>query len=196
MNAEQYFDNLAKGYDYWKEKNYYYYQNLIKLYREFIPATASVLEIGCGTGALLAALNPGWGKGIDISTEMIALAQSKYCGHSNLVFEREDIMATDPLFSQSFIFLADVLEHVSDLPPFLNQLARRTGPDSTVIISVANPWWEPVLLVAEKLGQKMPEGPHQRISTNKTEKFLTAAGFRIQKRGYRLLISVLLFSGC
>ena len=188
MNSEQHFDKIAKGYDYWKEKNYYYYRNLVELYRGLIPASASVLEIGCGTGDILARLNPKQGRGTDISGEMIALAQSKYHDHSNLVFEREDIMATKATFSQSFIFLADVLEHISDLPAFLSQLSRRTELDSTVIISVANPLWEPILMAAEKLGQKMPEGPHQRISINRTEEFFREAGFKIQERGYRLLI--------
>lgn len=188
MMQEEHFDRIAKDYDFWKEKNHYYYENLIALYRSFIPKQSSVLEIGCGTGNILASLEPREGRGIDVSSEMIKIAKEKNAPHTKIVFEREDILDSNETFRSDYIFLADVLEHVDDLPRFLNQLAARTMNPSKVIISVANPLWEPLLMVTEKLKMKMPEGPHKRFSIRETEELFKKAGFKLQEKGYRLLV--------
>jgi hypothetical protein len=55
---------------------------------------------------------------------------------------------------------------------------------------MANPVWEPVLMIAEKLGLKMPEGPHYRIKYQKLKIKVEAVGMRITKHGYELLMPV------
>jgi len=186
--SESHFDAIAAEYDYWKQKNWYYYQNLIALYRAHIPEGSNILEIGCGTGDVLAKLKPSHGHGIDISGEMIAIAQRKHSANAALTFEKADIAKGYEPFPEDYIFLADVLEHVGDMPSFLKHLARRTSPDAMVVISVANPLWEPVLMLAEKFGMKMPEGPHTRYGIGDTEGFMREAGFNIEKKGFGLLV--------
>ena len=186
--SEGHFDAIADEYDYWKKKNAYYHENLKALYGSYIPKGERVLEIGCGTGDILARLEPGEGRGVDVSEEMVEIARRKYSGKSNLHFEREDIFENTKMFGYPYIFLADVLEHVGDLGNFVRQLSARTDPGSTVVISVANPLWEPVLMLAEKLHMKMPEGPHTRDSIRETERIFRESGFTLVERGFRLLV--------
>lgn len=186
--SEQHFNDIARDYDYWKKKNFFYYDNLKELFRSLIPRGASVLEIGCGTGDILAALSPAKGKGIDISTEMIRLAEIKHRKNKALLFSRADIFNEQEQFEYDYILLVDVLEHVENLSGFLKKIASLTPKGSKVVISVANPLWEPVLMVAEKFGMKMPEGPHKRYTIDETETMMDAAGFSIVDRNYRLLV--------
>jgi 2-polyprenyl-3-methyl-5-hydroxy-6-metoxy-1,4-benzoquinol methylase len=186
--SESHFDAIAAEYDYWKQKNSYYHENLKQLYGQFIPRGAKVLEIGCGTGDILARLDPKEGRGVDVSEEMVEIARHKYAKRPELHFEREDIFERADSFGYPYIFLADVLEHVGDLERFVRQLAARTDSGASVVISVANPLWEPVLMLAEKLHMKMPEGPHTRDSIPETERIFKAAGFTLAERGYRLLV--------
>lgn len=186
--SESHFDAIAAEYDYWKQKNWYYYQNLISRYRSYIPEGAHVLEIGCGTGDVLAALKPGTGRGIDTSGEMIAIARKKHADRRRLTFEKADITQDTTPFPEDYIFSADVLEHVSDMSLFLRSLAQRARTDATIVVSVANPFWEPLLMVAEKLGMKMPEGPHMRYSIRATDRILKEAGFDVQSRNFSLLV--------
>ncbi len=186
--SEDHFNTIAAKYDYWKKKNAYYHENLKKLYERFIPKGERVLEIGCGTGDILARLKPKDGRGVDVSEEMVEIARRKYAGKSNLRFEREDIFESAEMFGYPYIFLADVLEHVGDLGSFMRQIAARTELGSMVVISVANPIWEPVLMLAEKLHMKMPEGPHTRDSIKETERIFRGSGFTLVERGYRLLV--------
>src|SRR5262249_28608229 len=61
------------------------------LYLKFlIPEGARVLEIGCGTGDLLAALRPSFGVGVDFSEAMIAQARKAYPDLTFLVADAED----------------------------------------------------------------------------------------------------------
>ncbi len=68
----------------------YYHARLARLYRMQISPGQRVLEIGCGRGDLLAALEPGEGVGIDFSTEMIVRARRAY---PHLVFIEADAHA-------------------------------------------------------------------------------------------------------
>ncbi len=94
-----------------------------------------------------------------------------------------------PFFSAGFdyIFLADVIEHLSNVSGAIRSVARLMHPETTLIVSMANPLWEPLLMLAEKLHMKMPEGPHTRISAKELISFCNEAGLRLVQRDYALL---------
>jgi SAM-dependent methyltransferase len=185
---ETHFNAIADRYDYWKEKNSYYYDALKALLKELIPPQSRVLEVGCGTGDLLASLSPREGLGIDISKEMVALAEKRHQGRPELAFKRVDL-SNEPLsVDHEYLFTCDVLEHVPDLPVFLTRLREAMKPGGTLVVTLANPLWEPLLMLTEKLGMKMPEGPHWRLPIKKNEELFRAAGLTLNKKGFRLLI--------
>ena len=72
------YDHQADCRDSYIARNGYYYRLLFNHYRTLIPQGKNVLEIGCGTGSLLAALQPKQGTGIDLSAKMIEKARQKY----------------------------------------------------------------------------------------------------------------------
>ncbi len=94
--AELHFDAIAEEYDYWKEKNSYYYDNLKRLCQSLIPLGSSVAEIGCGTGDILASLKVSRGFGIDISHAMIERAREKHRARIELSFSSLDITKHAP----------------------------------------------------------------------------------------------------
>ena len=66
------------------------------LYLKFlIPEGARVLELGCGTGDLLAALKPSFGVGVDFSAGMIAQARKAHPDLTFLVGDIEDAASCD-----------------------------------------------------------------------------------------------------
>src|SRR5207249_11340026 len=66
---------------------------LTRVLRSRIPAGQRILDVGCGSGHLLAALEPSAGVGIDLSAPAIAAAREKH-GQTGLVFLQGD--ATEP----------------------------------------------------------------------------------------------------
>lgn len=163
VSPEKHFDTIAKEYDYWKKKNWYYYKNLKLLYRSLIPAQSRIWEIGCGTGDILASLNPSHGYGIDISREMIKIAIKKYQDRNNLKFEAKSIFQVERV-PFDFIVIADVVEHIENVDYFFDSLKRKLPQKAKIIISVANPLWKPALSLGERLKMKMPEGHHLRLN--------------------------------
>lgn len=185
-SVEKHFDNLAGEYDFWKKKNWYYYDAVKKVYRGLIPSGSRVLEIGCGTGDILESLKPSFGVGIDVSGEMIQRAQGKYAHAKNLSFRRADITTFASNETFDYIFLADVIEHLPDVSAAIRSVARLMRPDTALVISMANPLWEPLLMLAEKFGMKMPEGPHTRISARELIAVGKSYGLILKKRKYVL----------
>lgn len=184
---EKHFNEIAKDYDYWKNKNWYYYHNLKALYKSLVPAGKRVWDIGCGTGDILAYLEPSYGYGTDISSKMIEIAQKKYA-RPNLRFETKDIADIQTIENFDYIIIADILEHVPDLNSFIGNVARLAKPETKVIISIITPLWEGVFMIAEKLKLKMPEGPHWRLSNEENEAIFAKNGFKVIEKSYRTLI--------
>lgn len=187
MNSKEHFDRIAEDYDHWKRKHSYYYENLKNLYKALIPKDSTVLEIGCGTGDVLASLQLTAGCGVDISEKMIELAKSKHKGQKQLQFQAVDVLTLDKL-AYDFILLPDVIEHIGDLDSLFGHLSQAIDRDTRAVVSVANPFWEPYLMLAERLKIKMPEGPHRRLSIKDNEAVFRKAGFLIREKGFRLLI--------
>src|SRR4051812_17280223 len=68
----------------WRKINAAYHADHHKFMSFLIPPGKRVLELGCGTGDLLAALEPAYGVGIDFSPTTLERARSRY-PHLNFV---------------------------------------------------------------------------------------------------------------
>ena len=183
--VEKHFNSIASQYENYKKNSWYYYQNIKELYQKIIPPGQKVLEIGCGTGDIISFVNPQYGVGIDISPAMISLAKQKY---PMIYFKiaRIENFKTEKQFD--YIFLADVVEHLEDIPAAIVGIRRVCNNETRVIFTYANPLWEPILIFLEKMGLKMPEGPHYRIPFHKLKKILMKYDFKVLERGWKLLV--------
>jgi 2-polyprenyl-3-methyl-5-hydroxy-6-metoxy-1,4-benzoquinol methylase len=183
--VEKHFNQVAKTYDEGKYKYAFYYSTIKKLLQNLIGYKKSVLEIGCGTGDLLASLKPRVGHGFDISGEMIKLAKIKYKANKNLEFS-----STLHGGRYEYIFMTDVIEHLEDVNSTIAQIAQIMAKDTVFINTMANPIWEPLLLAWENMGLKMREGPHTRLRYKDIEKILNANGLKVIEHDYKLLVPI------
>lgn len=180
--VRKHFDNVASSYDSGKVKYSYYYSNIKSLLAHYIPKNKSVLEVGCGTGDLLASLHPKNGFGMDLSAEMIKIAKKK---HSGIKFS-----TTWPKTKYEFIFMTDVIEHLENPDLEFKRIGLSLTNDGVFVNTMANPIWEPLLMFWERQGWKMKEGPHERISFDKIEPMLNNAGMKVIKHDYKLLVPI------
>src|SRR5262245_32749031 len=72
------YDRVAAGRDEWIARNTGFYDDEQRYMRFLVPEGLRVLEIGCGTGQLLASLKPARGVGVDISAGMIEVARARF----------------------------------------------------------------------------------------------------------------------
>src|SRR5438046_10625001 len=68
-------DELAQQRAYWLRKGAFFPAEDLRYLKFLIPQGRRILELGCGTGHLLAALKPSFGVGVDFSRAMVARAR-------------------------------------------------------------------------------------------------------------------------
>jgi SAM-dependent methyltransferase len=180
-------DAQAPESDRWRRKNRYYYEEVERIVRFHIPWGASVLEIGCGTGDLLAALAPSRGVGIDISPKALEIARAKHPGLTFLVGDAEDLPLSEPF---DYILLSDVIGYINDVQSAFEQLNRVCRPRTRVILTYFNYLLEPVLRAGERLGIKRPQPDQNWLSLADLQNLLSLAGFQTVSMGYKVLLPV------
>ncbi len=175
------FNDIAPFYDIFKTRNKVYYQTLKNAVKnEITIKKPTILDIGCGTGSVLSFLNPFRGVGIDSSQEMIKIARKKYSTNKHLSFSTFDIEEKPYLIKRfDYILFNDVIEHVTSQKKAIAHISQSMHEDTKFILSMANPGWEPILMMLEKMRLKMPEGPHKRISESTLKKYLQANRLQI-----------------
>jgi SAM-dependent methyltransferase len=183
--VREHFDRLAPEMPKWRRKSWYYHRELERLCRHLVPAGASVLEIGCGTGELLAALEPSKGVGIDLSPAMIAQARAEFPG---LTWEVGDAEQLTPGRTFDYIILSDLVGHLEDIWAAFQCLKPLARPDTRVVITYYNYLWEPLLHAAEAIGQRMPLRLQNWLPPGDIENLLYLCDFEVVKRGRRFLV--------
>lgn len=196
MNSKEsirdYFNSIAHRRLGWKKRNRFYHRSLEKYFSYIIPAGSTVLELGCGTGDLLAAVKPVQGVGIDISGEMISIASARY---PNLCFLEADIEnfslpKTHLPASQKFdyIILSDVLHVLWDVQIALHELREYCHPGTRVVISNYNFIWEPLLKFGELIRLKQTSPNSNWLSHFDIFNLLEIEGFSIVTNYRKILL--------
>ena len=180
----RHFDNIAGDYDKWKQKNYYYYNNIMALVKSVVSPGSAVLEIGCATGKILASTNPSLGVGIDISSEMVKLAKEKFPQHNFFHSSIEELKYEKKF---DYILMIDLVDHVYDIAGLFENVHKFCHPNTKIVLTAINPWWEPILSLMAKIGVKMPEGPNNFIEKRSLFKIIAFLDFFISYSGHMLL---------
>lgn len=181
------FETLAPQRREWKQKNSYYYEAQEKHMRFLVPKGKRVLELGCGTGELLASLEPSEGIGIDLSPKMVELAAERF---PNLTFKEGDAEAPETWGVEGTfdcIILSDIAGHLEDIQNCFERLRPYCTSETRIIITYYNFLWEPVLKLAEKVGMKMPQRMGNWLSPGDISNLLYISDFEAVKTDRKLL---------
>jgi SAM-dependent methyltransferase len=187
-------DKVADTRDAWLARNSFFHQEHERYLRFLIPKGLRVLDMGCGTGHLLAALEPGEGVGVDFSPRMIDIARESY---PNLRFEVGD--TEDPSLAEQLggpfdvIVISDTIGFFDDCETALRNLHALCTPDTRIVIAYYSKYWEPILSMAELFGLKMRQPPLNWLSSSDMANLLRLADFDIIRRDWRQLVPRRLF---
>src|ERR1700735_2283580 len=144
-----YWDAYAETLNGRKDFARYYHSRLSELYRFLVPPGARVLELGCGSGDLLAALRPSYGVGIDLSPKMIERAERK---HPHLHFQTQDVhdLQLDGCFD--YVIASDLVNELWDVQLVLNALTANVHGTTRLVFNFYSRPWEIPRRIAEKVG--------------------------------------------
>jgi hypothetical protein len=135
------------------------------------------LEIGSGNGDLLAALNPSFGLGVDISGQMVRLAAMKYprLQFRQIAAERLDL-SEEPF---DFIVLSDLVGYLYDIRLVFEQLRKVSHARTRLVVHWYSRLWQPLLVLAERLGLKYPQPLLNWTTVEDIQNLLRLGGFEV-----------------
>jgi ubiquinone/menaquinone biosynthesis C-methylase UbiE/glycosyltransferase involved in cell wall biosynthesis len=182
------YDRLAATRDMWYRRSRQYHDHLERTLRAAIPAGSAVLELGCGTGNLLAALQPSRGLGLDLSPEIVKVARRN---HPTLTFEvgdAEDFRIQDSNFD--FIVASDLVGELEDIAAMLDRAREVSHEGTRLVLTFHNPALEGVLRVAQRFGWSMAPARQNWVGRLTMTTLLELADYQVEKVDHSLLIPI------
>lgn len=170
---ETHWDGLADSYSHHGLKCGYH-RRLRELYRDLIPAGQSILEIGCGKGALLAALEPARGVGVDFSHEMLRHAVKLHPSLEFIHGDAHDLGSLSGLFD--VIIFSDLINDLWDVQSFLEQIRRLCTPSTRIVFNFYSHLWSVPLRLAQKVGLATPMLPQNWLTVEDIRDLLLLTG--------------------
>jgi len=134
-----------------------YRRILAHYYNLLIPPSASVLEVGCGTGELLRLIGATERVGIDLSAEQIALARQQVSGAEFYVQTGETVTFPDRTFD--YILISETTNLAADVQEMFQRLRSVAHGGTRLIINSYSSLWRPLIWLATQFGlrSKQPE---------------------------------------
>jgi ubiquinone/menaquinone biosynthesis C-methylase UbiE len=183
------FESNVDELERWRKFNAAYHEDDFKFMRFLIPPGKRVLELGCGRGDLLAALEPSYGVGVDFGARTVAKANEL---HPTLNFVLGDVEDPDTLSSIEgpfdYIVIADTIGMFEDIDATLRLVHHLCAPSTRIIISYYSHLWEPILKAAELLRLRAKQPTINYIATADFLNLMDLADFEVIGQEQRQLL--------
>lgn len=175
-DIRQFYRTTAATRPAWERRNRFYHKSIEKYLQFIIPEGRRVIEIGCGTGNLLASVKPSTGVGIDFAPEYIGIASSRYPELTFLVDDVEELKYEGQF---DYIILSDLTNCLWDVQTALHNIRRLCHAQTRIIISQYNYLWEPILRLGELMHLKLKQPAQNWFSVNDTRNLLQIEGYQV-----------------
>lgn len=178
---------IARNLDYWKEKNWYYHNQLKQIFKDVIKEDSNVLQIGYGLGDILAALYPKRGVSFDDDKDILSISRRRYP-----IFKFSDFNFNKNKVNDKFdyIIFPNSLEHFDDIQSVFENIHPVLSKSSKVVIASVNPRWEQFFYILEKLKLKRPEPPRNWLRMENIKNLLEVSGYQVVESDYRIILPV------
>ena len=178
----------------WRTINSAYHADDLKFMRFLIPPGKRVLELGCGSGDLLAALEPSYGVGIDFGTRTLTRARARYPRLNFVLGDAEDPATLGAIEGPfDYIVIADTIGMFEDIDATLRLIHQLCAPSTRIVISYYSHLWEPVLKAAEALSVRRRQPQYNFIATADFLNLMDLADFEVINGEHRQLLPLRLF---
>lgn len=157
----------------------WYQEQLLHYYRLLVPTGVRVLELGCGNGDLLAALEPSVGVGVDFSGAMIRQALDR---HPDLRFIQADVHELWLGETFDVVILSDLLNDVWDVQVVFEKLSTMVAPHTRIIVNTYSRVWQAPLTMAQQLNVSRPNLEQNWLTVEDITNLLGLTGFELIKQ--------------
>jgi len=167
-----------------------YRKTLARYYQLMIPPSAKVLEVGCGSGDLLAQLPNSDISGVDVSRVQIERARQRLPNGKFYVAAGEELNLEEKF---DIIILADTINYAADVQQLFSRLRCIAHPGARLLLNFYNSLWVPLLSIGTAMGLKSKSPQNNWLSPADVTTLLDLAGWQLIKRHPRILLPVPFF---
>jgi len=172
---QSHWNSIARKRDHWRGLGGWYHHRLEQVYRFLVTPGQRVLEIGCGAGDLLAALQPTRGVGIDFSGEMIRRARERHAAYEFLQLDAHDLSTVKGPFDT--VILSDTVNDLWDVQRVFEQVRPLCTAHARLIINFYSYLWQIPLTLAQILGLAAPLLTQNWLTSEDIDNMLRLAEF-------------------
>jgi SAM-dependent methyltransferase len=165
----------------------YLARDLAQTLARLVPEDASVLEVGCGEGELLAGLPNARRAGVDMLPEVVARARARHPGVS---FEVGEAPALGQLPRYDAIICDRLCHSVMDVRALLVALRDRLEEGGRIFLTAFNYLWEVPARFAERAGWKLPAPTSNWFSESDFRNLFEMTGLEVVRHDDRLMLPV------
>ncbi len=180
-----YFDSIAQEWDVWRARNRFYHEHIKELVAGAVVPGRRVLEVGCGTGDVLATVRPSPGLGLNVAERLTQLAREKYPDLRFETFEADAVTLPDE-FRPDYVLSVNLLDHTYDVFELLASVREWVTERTLILITTSNPLWAPLLWLAGRLGRRTRESPRNFITNRDIASILNVLGFDVVEAALEL----------
>ena len=162
----------------------YYHRRLVETYKSVVSAGDRVIELGCGTGDLLAGLAPAFGVGVDFSQSMLDIASHR---NPELHFVLADAHDVHLVSKFDVIIVSDLLNDVWDVQTVFQNIQYLAHARTRLIINSYSHLWELPLRAAEKMGLAHPTLHQNWLTVEDIINLLYLSNFEVIRRWQEVL---------
>ncbi len=189
--VREFYDGLGDRQLDWNRRFRYFRHYLRRFVRHFVPPGARVLDIGCGTGDLLEALEPRHGVGVDCSPAMVELARRRHPDLDFAVGFAEFLDQADiPEGPYDYITLVNVIGEMSDIATALRRIHRCCAAHTRVIIVQYNYLWEPICRLAARLGLRLDNPSPNWLAARDLAGLLHLCSYEMIRKGHTMPLPI------
>jgi SAM-dependent methyltransferase len=182
------WDSVARKRDKWNGWGGTYHRRLEQVYRFLVSPGQRVLEVGCGFGELLTALQPARGVGVDFSSGMIQRACARHKKHAELEFVQADVHDLTSLDGPfDIIVFSDTVNDLWDVQHALQGIKRLCLPSTRILMNFQSGLWQLPLALAQWLNLAAPMLTQNWFTPEDLRNMLNLAGFE-SVRGWQEIL--------
>lgn len=156
-------------------RRHYYYGRICKRLANIVEPGRRVLDIGCGTGDLLASLKPSVGVGVDLHDDSVYEARKLHPDLRFINMPGENVSQLSDTFD--YVVLSQTVGEIYDLQELFRAIRSVCHARTRLIVVHYSRLWQPVLKVLEWLRLKRPSPEQNWVPSDEINHLLKLSNF-------------------
>jgi SAM-dependent methyltransferase len=165
-----------------------YREILASYYNLLIPAYASVLEVGCGAGELLAQLRVTSKSGVDLSEEQVRRAEENVPAGN--FFSQAGEQLDLPGQSFDYIIVSETVNFAADVQRLFERLRAVSQTETRLIVNIHSLLWRPIIAFGTAIGLRNRHPESNWLSRDDIAGLLHLTGWEVIRHEPRIICPV------